>query len=161
MKPINSKRKKFCRLVAAGETGAGAYRKAYKSTNNNTSKRNAHRLLQQPGVLLYLAVIQGAAMQAGPPAAGNAAAPKQSSAQKVVGAIKNKRRQINRRANRRYEIMDDTECRVLLSRIARGQIFTTRYMVVKGAVIEKPMPPGFAQRRDCIALLNKIRGTNA
>ncbi len=161
MKSINPKRKKFCRLIAGGESGAGAYRKAYKSSNNNTCKRNAHRLMQQPGVLIYLAVLHGAKEQAGPPAADKTAAPKGAGRQKPQSAVPSTvKRTKQRKAQRVYEVMDEPERRVILSRIARGQIMLTRYLVVKGTLVEKPVPPNFNQRFCCIAELNKMRGKN-
>lgn len=157
MKAINPKRRKFCRLVAAGETGAGAYRKAYKNRNNNTCKRNAHRLMQQPGVLLYLAVIKVAEPQAVPATATVRARPKATARQPE--ATKKQKRNHLRRALRLNEMLSEPERRVLLSRIARGQICGTRYLVVKGNLIEKPILPNGGQRLGCIIELNKMRGT--
>jgi hypothetical protein len=156
MKAINPKRRKFCRLVAAGETGAGAYRKAYKNRNNNTCKRNAHRLMQQPGVLLYLAVIQVAEPEAAPATATVRGRPK--AAAKQTAAAKAQKRNHLRRALRLNEILSEPERRVLLSRIARGQICGTRYLVVKGNLIEKPVPAHGGQRLGCIIELNKMKG---
>ncbi len=162
MKPINPKRKKFCRLVAGGETGAGAYRKAYKNPNNDTCKKNAHRLLQQPGVIIFLAIMQDAKQQAGPATNNNASAPKAASQRKPEATdLKKQKKKVTRKANRLYETMDEAECRVLLSRIARGQTTIPKYMAVDGKVFELPIPPNCYQRLYCIKELNKMSGSYA
>lgn len=48
---LTHKQKEFARLVAAGETGSGAYRKAYKATGKpKTAASQAHRLKSQPNI---------------------------------------------------------------------------------------------------------------
>jgi hypothetical protein len=158
MKAINPKRKKFCRLVAGGESGAGAYRKAYKNKNSTTCKTNAHRLMQQPGVLIYLAVIHCAKQQAGPPPTNNATAPKRAAAKKPKATSPKAKPQSWRQTYGLYEMMDATERRIMLSRIARGQTFISKYIVIKHRLFELPVPPNSTQRLGCIKELNKMRG---
>jgi hypothetical protein len=48
---LTHKQKEFARLVALGETGSGAYRKAYKSKGKPTTTKNeAHRLKSNPTI---------------------------------------------------------------------------------------------------------------
>ena len=48
---LTHKQKEFARLVAMGETGSGAYRKAYKSKGKpTTTKTQAHRLKTNPTI---------------------------------------------------------------------------------------------------------------
>ncbi len=167
MKELNPKRKKFCRLLANGETGAGAYRKAYKNKNNNTCKRNAHRLLQQPAVLVYLSLTAGPVVKEEEKDKtetqpfviqtiyGKQMEAKRAAAEKLNEKEKEKQAAFNYSAE---EEMSTGECKVILSRIARGALAYPRYIVCKGEVIEKEVPPTFAQRKSCIAELNRMRG---
>ncbi len=165
MKGLNTKRKKFCRLIAEGESGAGAYRKAYKNKNSNTCKRNAHRLLQQPAVMIFLSFTP-------PPPVEKEE--KEDDFPFVIHTIAGKQKRARReRAEREAEEarkkgdiygysldeeMTATECKIILSRIARGTVSAPKYIVVNKELVEKPVPPSFAQRRSCIAELNKMRG---
>ena len=48
---LTHKQREFARLVALGETGSGAYRKAYKSKGTpKTAANQAHRLKSQPAI---------------------------------------------------------------------------------------------------------------
>jgi hypothetical protein len=164
MKELNPKRKKFCRLIANGETGAGAYRKAYKNKNNNTCKRNAHRLLQQPAVMVFLSFTpppppnkkkERVLIKRAKTPYGHAMDAKRAREAQYAKEEKERSQRLGYSAD---EEMSTEECRIVLSRIARGSVYKTRYIVCKGEVLEKPVSPTFAQQKACIVELNKMRG---
>ncbi len=160
MRAINPQRKKFCRLLAGGESGAGAYRKAYKNKNSTTCKTNAHRLVQQPNVLIYLTMLQGAQPQAPQPTkAGNAPvaqpAPKKARAKTFTVTAAN--------VNRNYRIYPSTmgQEAQLLSQVMRGKAYLTKYKVIKGQWVLIPITPKPRQIIRCIRQLNKMDGSYA
>ncbi|MBP6731084.1 MAG: hypothetical protein KA149_03440 [Chitinophagales bacterium] len=160
MRAINPQRKKFCRLLAGGESGAGAYRKAYKNKNSITCKTNAHRLVQQPNVLIYLTMLQGSQPQAQePPKAANTPvdqpAPKRARAKTFTVTAAN--------VNRNYRVYPSTTGQEaqLLTQVMRGKAYLTKYKVIKGQWVLIPITPKPRQIIRCIRQLNKMDGSYA
>ncbi len=153
---INSRRKKFCRLVSAGETGAGAYRKAYKNTNSTTCKTNAYRLMQQANVLVYLTVIQKAqpaAQQRTPTASVKVARPTRKPTQppKANAAGPSPFQPA-------YPNVSSKQEAETLTTLMRQQARMGKYKVVKGkwTLVAVPVKP--RQIIKCIRQLNKMDG---
>lgn len=156
---INARRKKFCRLVSAGQSGASAYRQAYKNQNSITCKTNAYRLMQQPNVMVYLTIIQGLPPQ---PAA-------------ATGAVSSRPTRVKKQAKQTEaaapptpmpkpaarQLNDPTGQGTILTKIVRGQCGFIKQRLVKGKIIEERWPFRPRQIIRCIRLLNKMDGCYA
>ena len=159
MKAINPKRKKFCRLLSAGETGTGAYRKAYKNNNSTTCKTNAYRLMQQPNVLVYLTIIQKAqpAAQQQPPAAkAPPARPKRKTAQPPKDNSPGPSP-----FQTAYPTVSSTQEAETLTHLMRRTARLQKYKVVKGRWQAVAIPTKPRQIIKCIRQLNKMDGAYA
>ncbi len=159
MLSINPRRKKFCRLLTDGETGAGAYRKAYKNKNSTTCKTNAYRLMQQANVLVYLTIIQKAqpaAQQQAPAASIPRAKPKPKTAQptKANAAGPAPSQTI-------YPTVSSKQEGEILSSLMRGEARMRKYKWVKGKWELVAIPTKPRQIIKCIRQLNKMDGAYA